>query len=220
MVLCYVTDRHLLNEASPLDALLHHIENAAAAGVDWIQIREKDLSARELLDLTRRAVTSAQGKVAPNKRHLPRIIVNDRIDVALAAGAAGVHLAATSIPPARAVAWLRSGNGPANFSVGLSCHSVADAVAAEQAGVNYIFFGPVYETPSKASFGKPQGTGALAEACHAVSIPVIAIGGITKTNAPTCVKAGAFGIAAIRMFQQRNDGATLMDTVRRMREPA
>lgn len=220
MVLCYVTDHHLLNEASPLDALLHHIENAAAAGVDWIQIREKDLSARELLDLTRRAITSAHGKVAPNKRHLPRIIVNDRIDVALAAGAAGVHLSAASIPPAEAVAWLRSGNGPANFSVGHSCHSVADAVAAEQAGVNYIFFGPVYETPSKASFGKPQGTGALAEVCHAVSIPVIAIGGITEANAPTCVKAGAFGIAAIRMFQQKSDDATLTETVRRMREPA
>jgi thiamine-phosphate pyrophosphorylase len=220
MVICYVTDRHLLNEAAPPDALLCHIENAAAAGVDWIQIREKDLSARELLDLTRRAVASAHGKSTRNKSKPPQIIVNDRIDVALAAGAAGVHLSTVSIPAAQAVAWLVSGNAPVNFSVGVSCHSVAEAIAAEQAGVKYIFFGPVYETPSKAHFGKPQGIDNLAEVCRSVGIPVLAIGGLTETNASACVKAGACGIAAIRMFQQKDDRASLTEAVLRMREPA
>jgi thiamine-phosphate pyrophosphorylase len=220
MVLCYVTDRHLFDEAAPLDALLLQIENAAAAGVDWIQIREKDLTPRELLDFTRRAIASAEAKSARNKRTPPQTTVNDRIDVALAAGAAGVHLSAVSIPPSEAVAWLRSGNAPANFSVGLSCHNVAEAVAAEQAGVNYIFFGPVYQTPSKANLGKPQGIDRLAEVCRRVRIPVLAIGGITETNAPACVTAGASGIAAIRMFQRKNDGASLMEAILRIRKPA
>lgn len=215
MVLCYVTDRHLLSAAAPPDALLGAIENAAAAGVDWIQIREKDLCARELVELTRRAIIAAREKSGRNR---PRTMVNDRVDVALAAGAAGVHLSAASLPAAQAVAWLRSGNAPGGFSVGVSCHSVADAVAAEQAGANYIFFGPVYETPSKAEYGKPQGTERLAEACRSVRIPVLAIGGVSESNAARCMDAGASGLAAIRLFQRRDP--LLKETVRRLRKSA
>lgn len=217
MVLCYVTDRHLLGEAAPSDALLRHIENAASAGIDWIQIREKDISTRELVDLTRRAIVSTHGMSIPNT---PRIIVNDRIDVALATGAAGVHLSAGSIPPADAVPWLRAGNAPANFSVGLSCHSIAEALAAEQACVDYIFFGPVYDTPSKTIFGAPQGLDKLAELRSRIRVPVLAIGGITEANVPACINAGAAGIAAIRLFQRDSAASSLTETVLHLRSSA
>lgn len=220
MVLCYVTDRRLLNEPAPADALLQHIENAAAAGIDLIQIREKDLNARELLELTRHALASIHRTTAQNEGEQPKIIINDRIDVAVAGGAAGVHLSTASVPVAEAVNWVRAGNAPGNFYVGVSCHSVADAIAAERAHINYIFFGPVYETPSKASFGKPQGIDKLAEVCRSVTIPVLAIGGITEANASACVKAGASGVAAIRMFQRKKDISAVMDTVSRIRARA
>jgi thiamine-phosphate pyrophosphorylase len=218
MILCYVTDRHLLSEAAPLDALLRHIGNAAATGVDWIQIREKDLSGRELADFTRRALAAVYHEATQGNPKPPQIIVNDRIDVALAAGAAGVHLSSTSIAAEKAFQWFRTGNAPENFAIGVSCHSLAEAVAAEKAGASYIFFGPIYETPSKTAFGKPQDIEKLAEVCRSVRIPVVAIGGITETNAPACVKAGASGIAAIRMFQQAADTAALAGIVSRLKQ--
>ncbi len=217
MLLCYVTDRHLLNEAASLDDLLQSVECAAAAGVDWIQIREKDVSARELVDFTRRAVAAVHREAARSKTRPPQVIVNDRIDVALAAGAGGVHLSSNSMPAAEVVDWLRAGNAPGAFTVGVSCHSLDEAVAAEKAGASYVFFGPVYETPSKLSFGAPQGVEKLAEVCRGVHIPVLAIGGITEANTPACIRAGASGIAAIRMFQQAPDSATLAASVLRLR---
>jgi thiamine-phosphate pyrophosphorylase len=202
--ICYVTDRQSL-EVSPGEsresALLRRIETAAAAGVDWIQIREKDLPARELLDLTRRAV-GACGKPGALRagRILVRILVNDRADVAWAAGAAGVHLGEKSLPiPALLNA--RRGSARADFLIGASCHSLGAALRAADEGASYIFFGPIFATPSKAAFGPPQGLAKLAEICRAVSIPVIAIGGITLENAAACAEAGAAGIAAIRLFQ-------------------
>jgi thiamine-phosphate pyrophosphorylase len=200
MVLCYVTDRHLISASASIDELLKSIEHAAGAGVDWIQIREKDLSARELARLTRRAITTAE-RAAARKGQAPLVIVNDRLDVALAAGAAGVHLSAASIPAADAVKWARAGNAPADFRAGVSCHSRDEAIAAEKAGASYVFFGPIYETPSKLRFGTPQGTAKLAEVCRSVSVPVLAIGGVNEGNAAACIRAGATGVAAIRMFQ-------------------
>lgn len=217
MLLCYVTDRHLLNRSASLYDLLGHVERAAAAGIDWIQIREKDLSAGDLAHFTRRAIAACHHRAPGNKTQPPEIIVNDRIDVALAAGASGVHLTGASIPPAETVQWLRSGNAPENFSVGVSCHSFTDAVAAEKAGANYIFFGPVYETPSKINLGEPQGLGKLSEACRGVRIPVLAIGGVTETNAAACIHAGASGIAAIRLFQQIADLTALEALIGRLR---
>ncbi|MGC1107901.1 MAG: thiamine phosphate synthase [Candidatus Acidiferrales bacterium] len=217
MVLCYVTDRHQLNEAASLDELLPCVACAAAAGVDWIQIREKDVSARELVDFTRDAVAAVHREAARSKTRPARVFVNDRIDVALAAGAAGVHLSSASIPAAEVINWLQGSNALGTFTVGASCHGLGETLAAEKAGASYVFFGPVYETPSKLSFGKPHGVEKLAEVCRSIHIPVLAIGGVTEANAPACIRAGASGIAGIRMFQQATDWATLAASISRLR---
>lgn len=216
MILCYVTDRHLSGESSPSN-LLRSIEWAAAAGIDWIQIREKDLSARELIALTRDATAAVDLGSAASVIPRSLVIVNDRLDVALAAGAEGVHLSGASIPAKEAITWLRSGNAPHKFKIGVSCHSLAEARAAEAAGASYVFFGPVYETPAKIGHGKPQGTGRLSEICRALRIPVLAIGGISEKNARACMDAGATGIAAIRLFQEISDPARLAALVPRLR---
>lgn len=210
MLLSYVTDRHLLPDAS-LDELLRRVEFAGAAGIDWIQIREKDLSGRELADFTRRALA------VPERT---RVIVNERIDVALAVGAAGVHLSGASVLPAEAIAWLRAGNAPRDFLVGVSCHTLDEGIAAEKAGANYIVFGPIYETPSKAAFGAAQGLEKLSDVCDSVRIPVLAIGGVTQANAAECLRAGASGIAAIRLFQEARDSNVLAQTVSHLRSLA
>lgn len=218
MLLCYVTDRRLLQSQRPAradstDDLLVRIERAVDAGVDWIQIREKDLPSRELLELTRRAIAITRQDANAHAR----VIVNDRLDVAIVAGAAGVHLGGASIPVAETVRWCRAGNAPPDFIVGASCHDVQEAIAAELSGGNYIFFGPVYETPAKMKFGAPQGVDKLAEVCGRVQIPVLAIGGIDEQNAGTCLRAGAAGIAAIRLFQQPPNAASLGTIVSRLR---
>ena len=189
-----MTDRRTL----PLGrTLLEAIRNAAAAGVDWIQIREKDLEARPLAVLVRDALNAA-------RETSTKILVNDRLDVALAAGAAGVHLGETSLPVEALAEWRRSAGRP-DFRIGVSCHSMEAAVAAERGGADYIFFGPVFGTPSKAAFGAPQGVERLREVCATVAIPVLAIGGVNLENASSCVEAGAAGIAAIRLFQENLD---------------
>jgi thiamine-phosphate pyrophosphorylase len=195
MKVCYVTDRKALPGAAnaQLRLLLEKMENAASAGVDWIQIREKDLPARELFALVKEAVRTISRAC--------RILVNDRLDVALAAGAGGVHLGGQSIPVEAAKQFVKEKNPHGDFLVGLSAHSLESAQAAEKNGADYVIFGPVYESPSKMAFGPPQGIGQLAEICGSVSIPVIAIGGVTVENASDCAAAGAAGIAAIRLFQ-------------------
>lgn len=184
-------------------SLLAPIERAIAARVDWIQIREKDLSAREMLELSRKATSAAT-----------KILVNDRLDVALAAGAAGVHLGGESTPVAEVVRWCRMGNAPSGFLIGASCHSLTEVLTAEDDGADYIFFGPVFATPSKLQYGSPQGIERLAEICRRASIPVIAIGGITPENAGECLRAGVAGIAAIRLFQQATDVTSVVDRLR------
>jgi thiamine-phosphate pyrophosphorylase len=203
-ILCYVTDRRTLDAAPSTQALLEAIQRAAASGVDWIQIREKDLEARPLAELVRLAMESTRGTST-------KILVNDRLDVALAAGAAGVHLGEASLPVHEVAEWRRS-SGHAEFQIGASCHSVESARAAERVGADYIFFGPVFSTPSKAAFGPPQGIERLREVCAAVRIPVLAIGGVNAENAASCMEAGAAGFAAIRLFQE------LSDAVARLRE--
>ncbi len=202
-IVCYVTDRKALRKEKTPSALLDKIRAAAAAGVDWVQIREKDLPARELLALVRKAV--ALGSV--------RIIVNDRLDVALAAGAAGVHLGHASVPAREVVRWCRAGNAPADFLVGVSCHSLEGAHDAENAGASYTYFGPIYETPSKTPFGKPHGVEELAQVAKAVRVPVIAIGGVNESNAAECIHAEAAGIAAIRMIQDASDVVALKKAI-------
>jgi thiamine-phosphate pyrophosphorylase len=222
-ILCYVTDRKALGRtlaASPGDsipkitttdpthALLEIIRRAAAAGINWIQVREKDLETRKLTDLVRLAAAGARETGT-------RILVNDRLDVALASGAAGVHLGETSLRVETVAEW-RRGAGHAEFRIGASCHSTDAARAAEGAGADYIFFGPVFATPSKSAFGAPQGIERLRETCRAVRIPVLAIGGVTVENAHSCLAAGAAGVAAIRLFQEIEDVSAV---VKRLLEP-
>jgi thiamine-phosphate pyrophosphorylase len=133
------------------------------------------------------------------------VLVNDRVDVACAAGAAGVHLGENSLPPSEVRKLVNSDGARANFLIGVSAHSLDRALQAEQLGADYVIFGPVYTTPSKASFGDPQGVERLKEISNRLAIPVLAIGGITVENAGECVVAGAAGIAAIRLFQDAGD---------------
>ena len=196
-IICYVTGREALGAEDSGEKLLARIRAAVAAGVDWVQIRERDMTARELLALTKAAIAAASGKA--------RILVNDRLDVALAAGAAGVHLRATSVPASETVRWLRANHAPGDFLVGVSCHSLEEARQAQEAGASYVFFGPVFETPAKKKFGPPQGVAKLGEACRSLRIPVIAIGGINEANGVECLQAGASGVAAIRMFQEMRE---------------
>ena len=218
-LLCYVTDRHSLSEVQPeeqLETLVRKIGAAADAGVDWIQIREKDLSGREYSSLThevlKRAANSSAGKTTAT-----RIIVNDRLDVALAERSCGVHLGERSLPLSETKRLVSSRDDRKDFLVGVSCHSLAAAKAAPSGGADYLFFGPVFATPSKAAFGAPQGLERLAEVCRAVAIPVLAIGGITLANAAECLAAGASGIAAIRLFQDARDMPSLVQSLRELK---
>jgi len=216
-VLSYVTDRHLLPGAPEAvrQELLNKIEAAAEAGVDWIQIREKDLSGKDCSQLTRDSLQRA-AKSAANRATPARILVNDRLDVALAVSAGGVHLSERGLPVAEARRLANSSSASGDFLVGKSCHSLEAAKTAEQSGADYIHFGPIFATPSKAAFGAPQGLERLAEVCRVVSAPVIAIGGITLENFSACFAAGASGIAAIRLFQDAADIAAVVSSLRKL----
>ena len=204
-----MTDRRSLADAPELakELQLQKIEKATQAGADWIQIREKDLSGRELAELAEKAIFRAGGGSA--------VLVNDRLDVACATGAAGVHLSEHSLAPYDAKKLVSQCGAREEFIVGVSTHSLEGAVEAERAGADYVIFGPVYATPSKASFGQPQGVARLEEVCNRLTIPVLAIGGITLQHARDCLAAGAAGIAAIRLFQ---DAANLNDLVKELRK--
>ena len=186
MLRYYITDRHALGGT---DALLAAVERATAA--DRIQIREKDLSGRELLALTRRVLSIA-------KPRNTQVLVNERTDIALAAGADGVHLPSRSISPSR----IRQITPP-GFFIGVSCHSVEEVRAA--AGADFVVLGPVFPTASKLAFGPPLGLDRLREAVRASSCPVFALGGVNEQNAASCLEAGASGIAGISMFQSHRD---------------
>lgn len=185
--LCYITDRRAL-EPKPLLPL---ILEAAHAGVDLIQIREKDLATRDLMELASAAVGAAQQAGSGS-----RVVVNDRLDVAMAVSAAGVHLGNQSMP-AREVRKLV----PEDFLVGVSCHSLHETLEAESAGADYALLGPIYETPSKLQYGPPLGLEKLREVAARVKIPVLALGGITVERVRDCLEAGATGIAGIAVFQ-------------------
>ncbi len=183
--LCYITDPKSLKEGE----LLLPVRAAIRAGIDIVQIREKDLPTRELADLAGAAVEAARGTRT-------RIVVNDRLDVALAIGAAGVHLGNQSIP-AEAVRRV----APKEFLVGVSCHSLEEARAAEAAKADYIVLGPIFETASKFQYGPPLGLDKLRDVAAKVSVPVIALGGITVERVKPCLNAGTAGIAGISIFQ-------------------
>ena len=179
--LLVVTDRHQTN-GRPLVPLLQRVLTAATP---IIQLRERDLSASELVRLARevQAVTVS---------HSSQLLINDRIDVALALEGVGVHLRSNSLP----VSVARRVLG-AQRLLGISVHSIEEVLAAESQGANYIVLGPIYETPSKQMFGPPLGIHMLEKACRLVRIPIIGIGGVTAARAHEMRRAGAFGVAVI-----------------------
>ena len=161
------------------------VEECLAAGLRAVQLREKDLEVRELLAL-------ATPLREATRHHAARLLVNDRADVALAAGADGVQRTHASLP----VSALR-GIAPAGFLVGASVHSEAEARDAAGQGADFIVFGPVYDTASKRRYGPPQGLAALEAVTRAVDRPVLAVGGLTPERVPEVLAAGAAGVAVI-----------------------
>ncbi len=197
--LYYITDRSQIKSRT-LDTC---IAGAIAAGVDWVQIREKDLPARSLLDVTEAALRSARQQ---GRTH---VMVNDRLDVALAAKAHGVHLGTRSMR-----ADLVRRLAPDGFVIGVSCHSLAEALAAQATGADYILLGPIFATPSKLPYGPPLGLANLREVTLQISTPVFALGGITIDRVAPCLENGAAGIAGIRIFQ---DCDSMENLVRELR---
>jgi thiamine-phosphate pyrophosphorylase len=194
-VLLYaITDRSQLKTL-----LIERIRVLLEAGVDFLQIREKDLPGRELFALVEAVL------LLPNPS-ATRILVNERTDVALAAGAHGVHLPAPSISPQRIRAI-----APPGFLVGVSTHSLEEVDRAEQEGADFAVFGPVFDTPSKRGYGAPLGPAALNRAADRC-MPVLALGGLTLENFRQCQAAG---IAGISLFQNASDPAEVLRVLRR-----
>jgi thiamine-phosphate pyrophosphorylase len=204
LLLYYITDRSQFpgTEFDRRSALLLKIAEAADAGVDYIQLREKDLSTRELESLAQDAARLVRAANATPDRRRPytRLLINSRTDVALATGADGVHLRSTDISPATVRDVLATcAEKKLSFSVAISCHSIQEVRVAESAGASFAVFAPVFE---KLGAPKVQITGlqTLTEALRS-KIPLLALGGITLENAAECVHAGAAGVAGIRLFQ-------------------
>jgi thiamine-phosphate pyrophosphorylase len=240
-LLYYITGRNTFpgDESSRCSRLLEKIAEAARAGVDFIQLREKDLSGRELESLAHAAARVIARLRTENRELRTALLINSRTDVALAAGADGVHLRSDDISPqeVRAV-WKETNVGTAAQAcperaervergcpavrstaaasaqsplIGVSCHSPEEVRQAKDNGATFAVFAPVFEKKD-APGTKPTGLALLEEACR-VEIPVLALGGITLANAQSCLRAGAAGIAAIRLFQENN----VEEIVRRLR---
>ncbi|OLE55075.1 MAG: thiamine-phosphate diphosphorylase [Acidobacteria bacterium 13_1_20CM_3_53_8] len=192
------------NPNSPeFSRILHLIEAAVAARISLIQLREKNLHARTLFELTLRAARLMKGSAT-------RLLVNDRADIALAAGADGVHLAATSLS-----ASVIRRNFPKKFLIGVSTHSLNEAQEARDNGADFAVFGPVFDTPSKRTYGEPLGLDKLREAAQSLrKFPLVAIGGITLENLDSTLRAGTKGIAAIRLFNNTATLASLINSIR------
>ena len=192
-VVCLVTDRRRLpgsvDERDRRERLVRLVERAGRAVIDLVQIRESDLSGRALTDLVTRCVDVVRGTPT-------RVVVNDRLDVALAAGAAGVHLRSDSIDGAR----VRMA-APPGFLVGRSVHSAQEAeLVAQVGGLDYLLVGTVFSSASKPANWAPAGVEELARATRAVKLPVLAIGGLTLENVAAAARGGAAGVAAIGLF--------------------
>ena len=219
MFLYYITDRRQLSadRDESVRLLLERIRLATAAEVHAIQLREKDLSARELVELGTLAATIVReaNPIDRLTRHT-RLLINSRVDVAIACGADGVHLRSDDISASEARAiFMRAGANQA--LIGVSCHSVREIESAEAHGADFGVFGPVF---GKAG-GQATGVGDLEVACRhrraaQPAMPVLALGGVALSNAQQCIKAGAAGIAGIRMFQEGD----ISETVSQLRKAA
>jgi thiamine-phosphate pyrophosphorylase len=211
-LLYYITDRAAFpgDEHARRRRLLDKIGEAASHGVDYIQLREKDLPARGLESLAREAMSIIHKLKTGNRNLRTALLINSRTDVALASHADGVHLRSGDVSPEDVrIAWKCGAgtfvheNSPQQPLIGVSCHSSQEVAQAAANHATFAVFAPVFEKKN----ASPAGLEALRAACRA-SIPVIALGGVTLENADSCLRAGAAGIAAIRLFQE-NDIATV-----------
>ena len=204
-LLYLITDRRTLGQTgnnSQSNRLITFLEQAMAGGVDMVQLREPDVSARDLYLLAKSTVElAAQYRTA--------VLINDRADVAAACGA-GVHLTTRSVRPAV----IRRAYGR-TLLMGVSTHNIDEVQEAQNAGADFVVFGPVYDTASKRQYGPTVGLGALRDAALRFECPVLGLGGINQSNFQEVLKAGAAGIAGISMFTNCHDLASL---VRRVKE--
>jgi thiamine-phosphate pyrophosphorylase len=180
--LLLITDRKLCAD------LQNCISQSCSAGVKAVQIREKDLAAGELLTLSKK-IRNVTGN--------SKLIINNRYDIAILAGADGVHSPEKGITPSQIKDY--------NLLIGRSVHSVSSAIEADRLGFDYLLFGPVYQTPAKVKYGSPQGLDALKLICESVKIPVFAVGGINPNRAKKCIQAGAYGAAVISEIMKSED---------------
>lgn len=179
--------------------LLTLVEHAVAARVTLVQLREKNLTARALYELAAAAAHVARGSAT-------RVLVNDRADVARAAGCDGVHLSTRSLD----AAIVRRAFGE-EFLIGVSAHTLREASAARDGGADFAVFGPVFDTPSKRAYGPAAGLEALSDAARELSpFPLVALGGVGEENVAEVLRAGAAGVAGIRLFA---NGQNLARTV-------
>jgi thiamine-phosphate pyrophosphorylase len=186
--------------------VLRLVEAAVCAKIDLIQIREKQLSTKVLYQLSTSAarITSGSGT---------KLLVNDRADIAATAGADGVHLTSVSLPPE--IIRLNFGAG---FLIGVSTHSLTEATAAQRAGSDFVVFGPVFDTPSKRQYGESVGLTQLRKVTSDLApFPVLALGGVTTDKVADCIRAGAAGVAAIRMLGDPLQLGRVVNTIRKPR---
>jgi thiamine-phosphate pyrophosphorylase len=225
--LYYITSRAAFfgDERTRCRCLLNKIAEAASQGIDYIQIREKDMPTPELESLAHEAVQILRGQELATGKRQPAtaLLINSRTDIALATQAAGVHLPANDVSPEDVrTAWKRregkSGAGtptreisPRDLLIAVSCHSPQEVTQAAANQATFAVFAPVFEKQD-APGSIPTGLASLRQACRA-KIPVLALGGVTLENAQSCLQAGAAGIAGIRLFQE-NDIATIVRQLR------
>ncbi len=215
-LLYYITDRTAFpgDERARRTRLLNKIAEAASAGVNYIQLREKDLPIRELESLACEAIAAINEASKLPTSHWPlttSLLINSRTDVALAAAAAGVHLPAQDVSPKDVRAVWKHSPAIRDPLISISCHSSEEVVQAAANGANLALFAPIFEKKD-APGTIPTGLDALHQACRG-KIPVLALGGISLQNAESCLRAGAAGIAAIRLFQE-NDIAAIVRSLR------
>jgi thiamine-phosphate pyrophosphorylase len=189
-----ITDRKLIRPDQDFFAV---VEQLLVAGTRMIQLREKDLPARQLYDMALRLREITQ-------RHNSLLLINDRVDIALAVNADGIHLRTNSLPPAVARTLLGR-----DKLVGVSTHCAEEINTATRQGADFVTFGPVFYTPSKAGYGSPTGITELQDICRSSALPVYALGGITVTNTPAIMTTGAHGVAVISSLMAATNPATV-----------